>query len=49
MSELYIKNLDKEKKEKASFVLRTQGKDLTKAVRKMIDELADEFDKKNNK
>ena len=46
MSELYIKNLDKEIKEKASFVLRTQGNDLTKAVRKMIDELADEVDKK---
>ena len=38
-----------EKKAKAIFVLKTQGKTLSQAVREMTDKLADEFDKKNNK
>ena len=50
MADVYIKNLDKEKKDKAMYVLNCRGKDLTKAVRELVDELAKEFDKmkKNN-
>ena len=50
MSNILIKNLDETKKNKASFVLRAKGKDLTKAVRELVDELAKEFDEmqKNN-
>ena len=40
---------DKEKKAKAMFVLKTQGKTLSQAVREMTDKLAEEFDKKNSK
>ena len=38
-----------EKKAKAMFVLKTQGKTLSQAVREMTDKLAEEFDKKNSK
>jgi len=50
MSNIYIKNLDEEKKNKAMYVLSCKGKDLTKAVRELVDELAKEFDEmqKNN-
>jgi hypothetical protein len=50
MSVVYIKNLDEEKKNKAMFILKCQGKDLTKAVRELVDELAKQFDEmqKNN-
>lgn len=48
MADIIIKNLDKEKKDKAIFMLKCRGKDLTKAVREMVDKLSDEFDKKNN-
>ena len=44
---LLIRNVDSENKKKASFVLSCRGKDLSKAVREMIDNLAKEFD--NNK
>ena len=42
--------VDKDKKLKASFVLKTKGKDLSTAVREMLDEYAKEYDKmkKNN-
>lgn len=36
--------VDKEKKTKAVFVLKTKGKTLSQAVREMIDSLAKEFD-----
>ena len=50
MSNIYIKNLDEEKKNKAMYVLNCKGKDLTKAVRELVDELAKQFDEmqKNN-
>ena len=44
-----IKNVDAEKKLKASFVLKCKGKDLSMAVREMIDKLSEEYDKKNSK
>ena len=50
MSNIYIKNLDEEKKNKAMYVLNCKEKDLTKAVRELVDELAKQFDEmqKNN-
>ena len=47
MSDLLIKNIDTEKKNKAIFVLKCKGKDLTKAVKEMVDKLSEEFDKNN--
>ena len=44
-----VVRVDKEKKAKAMFVLKTQGKTLSQAVREMTDKLAEEFDKKNSK
>lgn len=41
--------VDKEKKVKAIFILKTKGKTLSQAVREMTDKLAEEFDKKNSK
>ena len=38
--------VDKEKKVKAIFILKTKGKTLSQAVREMTDKLAEEFDKK---
>ena len=49
MSNIYIKNLDKEKKDKAMYVLSCKRKDLTKAVRELVDELAKEFDEMQKK
>lgn len=39
--------VDKEKKLKANFVLKTKGKSLTTAVREMLEELAKEYDEMN--
>jgi len=41
---LLVRNVDAKKKKKALFVLQCKGKDLSKAVREMIDDLAKEFD-----
>lgn len=49
LSDMNIKNVDLEKKNKAIFVLKCKGKDLSTAVREMIDTLAEEYDKKNSK
>lgn len=49
MTEIKAKNIDEEKKIKAIFVLKTKGKDLSKAVREMIDNLAKEYDEMNKK
>lgn len=49
MADIFIKNLDEVKKNKASFVLRANGKDITKAVRELIDELAKQFDEMQKK
>ena len=44
MANMNIANVDKEKKLKASFVLKTKGKDLSTAVREMLDKYAKEYD-----
>jgi hypothetical protein len=41
---LSVKGVDEENKRKAIFVLNTRDSDLSKEIRKMIDELAKEFD-----
>lgn len=41
---LNVKLVDEENKRKAIFVLNRRGSDLSKEIRKMIDELAKEFD-----
>lgn len=40
--------INKEKKEKASKILKCKGKNLSTEVREMIYQLAEEYDKKNN-
>ena len=47
MEDNLVVRVDKEKK--AKFILKTQGKTLSQAVREMTDKLAEEFDKKNSK
>lgn len=39
--------VDKEKKLKANFVLKSQGKSLSSAVRDLVDELVQEYEKMN--
>ena len=46
MQDLNIKNVDKNKYLKASFVLKTKGKNLSEAVKEMIENLANEYDNK---
>lgn len=41
--------VDKEKKLKANFVLKSQGETLSTAVRKMVDDLVKEYDEMNSK
>ena len=41
--------VDKDVKLKASFVLKTKGKDLSTAVREMLDKYAKEYDKMQKK
>lgn len=41
--------VDKDKKLKASFVLKSKGKDLSTAVRELVDELAKEYDEMQKK
>ena len=50
MTNVNVKNVDKDVKLKASFVLKTKGKDLSTAVREMLEKYAKEYDKmqKNN-
>ena len=40
--------INKEKKDKAGKFLKCKGKNLSTAVREMIYQLAEEYDKKNN-
>ena len=47
MTEIKATSIDEIKKSKAVFVLKTKGKNLSEAVREMVDKLADEFDKMN--
>lgn len=44
MADINIKNIDKNAKNKAIFVLKCKGKDLSTAVREMINSLAKEYD-----
>ena len=50
MADINIKNIDKNAKNKAIFVLKCKGKDLSTAVREMLDKYAKEYDEmqKNN-
>jgi antitoxin component of RelBE/YafQ-DinJ toxin-antitoxin module len=50
LSDMNIKRVDTEKKNKAIFVLKCKGKDLSTAVREMLDKYAKEYDEmqKNN-
>lgn len=50
LSDMNIKRVDTEKKRKAIFYLGTKGKDLSTAVREMIDKYAKKYDEmqKNN-
>lgn len=41
--------VERDKKIKAGFVLKCKGKNLTEAVREMIDKYAEEYDKMQNK
>lgn len=43
---LNVRNVDKEQKRKAIFILSTKGKTLSDAVREMVKQYADEFDQK---
>ena len=49
MADMNIKNVDETSKIKASFILKSRGKDLSSAVREMIDKLAKEYDKINKR
>ena len=44
LSDMNIKRVDSEKKNKAIFVLKCKGKDLSTAVREMLDKYAKEYD-----
>ena len=46
MADIITKNVDKEQKRKAVFILSTKGKTLSDAVRDMVKQYADEFDQK---
>ena len=43
---LNVRNVDKEQKRKAIFILSTKGKTLSDAVREMVEQYAKEFDQK---
>lgn len=48
--ESYVKALiDEETKRKASFVLKCKGKNISEAVRELLEKYAEEFDKKYGK
>ena len=50
MANINVRNVDQNTKLKASFVLKCNGKDLSTAVREMLDKYAKEYDEmqKNN-
>ena len=49
LSDMNIKRVDTEKKRKAIFYLGTKGKDLSTAVREMLDKYAKEYDQMQKK
>lgn len=46
---IMVRNVETNKKAKAMFVLQSKGKNLSDAVREMVDKLAKEFDEKYSK
>lgn len=46
MADIIVKNVDNTQKLKASFMLKSKGKNLSDAVRDMIDKYAREYDQK---
>lgn len=46
---IMVRNVETDKKAKASFILQTKGKNLSDAVREMVDKLAKEFDETYSK
>lgn len=46
MADIIVKNVDNTQKLKASFILKSKGKNLSDAVREMIDKYAREYDQK---
>lgn len=44
-----VRNVETEKKAKAIFILQADGRNLSDAVREMIDKLADKFDETYSK
>ena len=40
--------VNKEKRRKANFILKTKGKNLTTHLKEIVYKLAEEYDKKNN-
>ena len=44
MANINVRNVDKENKRKAVFYLSTKGKDLSTAVREMLDKYAKKYD-----
>ena len=44
MANINVRNVDQSTKLKASFVLKSKGKDLSTAVREMLDKYAKEYD-----
>ena len=49
LSDMHINRGDSEKKRKAIFYLGTKGKDLSTAVREMLDKYAQEYDEMQKK
>lgn len=46
MADIIVKNVDNTQKLKAIFILKSKGKNLSDAVREMIDKYAREYDQK---
>lgn len=49
MEEIHVTNVNSEEKRKAMFVLKCKGTDLSTAIKKLVKEYAEEFDKKISK
>lgn len=46
---IMVRNVETDKKAKAMFILQAKGKNLSDAVREMVDKLAKEFDETYSK
>lgn len=49
MEDIHVTNVNGEEKRKAMFVLKAKGTDLSTAIKKLVKQYAEEFDKKNSK